>query len=90
LVLPVTLQPDVISVLTEVELGNVDAGVVHVMAAPYTVKAVMIAASNNASTPYSIATVSTSKDTAIARPSPSTCCHPWAPAVVSASGFGKP
>ena len=55
---PVTQQPDVKSVLTQVELGNVDAGVVYVtdvMAAGSKVKGVTIPASENASTLYPIA-----------------------------------
>ena len=50
---PVTLQPDVKSVLTQVELGNVDAGVVYVTdvkAAGPKVKGVTIPASENATT----------------------------------------
>ena len=52
---PVTLQPDVKSVLTQVETGNVDAGMVYVtdvMAAGDQVKGVPISASDNASTLY--------------------------------------
>ena len=61
---PVTLQPDVKSVLTQVELGSVDAGMVYVtdvMAAGTKVKGVTISASDNASTLYPIATISNSK-----------------------------
>ena len=61
---PVTLQPDVKSVLTQVELGSVDAGVVYVTdvkAAGAKVKGVTIPASENASTLYPIATISSSK-----------------------------
>ena len=50
---PVTLQPDVKSVLTQVELGNVDAGVVYVtdvQAAGSKVKGVTIPADVNATT----------------------------------------
>ena len=57
---PVTLQPDVKSVLTQVELGNVDAGVVYVTdvnAAGSKVKGIMIPDNVNASTEYPIATV---------------------------------
>src|SRR5690349_14921008 len=62
---PVTLQPDVKSVLTQVELGNVDAGVVYVtdvMAAGSKVKGVTIPASENASTLYPIAALTHSKE----------------------------
>src|SRR6201995_4315 len=60
---PVTLQPDVKSVLTQVELGNVDAGMVYVpdvLAAGTKVKGVVIPANQNASTLYPIATISSS------------------------------
>src|SRR6201994_4240076 len=54
---PVTLPPDVKSVLTQVELGSVDAGVVYVtdvQAAGTKVKGVPIPADVNASTLYPI------------------------------------
>ena len=55
---PVTLEPDVKSVLTKVELGRVDAGVVYVTdvwAAGGKVNGVTISDSDNASTLYPIA-----------------------------------
>jgi molybdate transport system substrate-binding protein len=67
---PVTLQPDVKSVLTQVELGNVDAGLVYVTdvhAAGAKVKAVPIPAGVNASTEYPIAAISKSGNSAAAR-----------------------
>ena len=78
---PVTLQPDVKSVLTQVELGNVDAGMVYVtdvQAAGTKVKGVTIPASDNASTLYPIAALTHSKHQAMPRPSSPTCCHPRA------------
>ncbi len=57
---PVTLQPDVKSVLTQVELNNVDAGMVYVTdvkAAGKKVKGIKIPAGDNASTSYPIATI---------------------------------
>jgi molybdate transport system substrate-binding protein len=66
---PVTLQPNVTATLTEVETGNVDAGMVYVTdvkGAGSKVKGIMIPADENASTLYPIATVSSSKETAIA------------------------
>ena len=57
---PVTLQTDVKSVLTQVELGNVDAGMVYVTdakAAGTKVKGITIPANENASTLYPIATI---------------------------------
>ena len=67
---PVTLQPDVKSVLTQVELGNVDAGMVYVTdvhAAGAKVKGVPIPDDVNASTEYPIATVSKSANMAAAQ-----------------------
>jgi molybdate transport system substrate-binding protein len=67
---PVTLQPDVKSVLTQVELGNVDAGVVYVtdvQAAGSKVKGVTITASVNATTTYPIATLTHRNAQAIAQ-----------------------
>src|SRR6266568_7135981 len=61
---PVTLQPDVKSVLSQVELGSVDAGMVYVtdvLAAGSKVMGVKISASDNASTEYPIATINSSK-----------------------------
>src|SRR4029077_18759484 len=66
---PVTLEPDVKSTLTQVELGNVDAGVVYVTdvkAAGAKVKGVAIPASDNASTLYPIDTISSSTDKSVA------------------------
>jgi len=67
---PVTLQPDVKSVLTQVELGNVDAGVVYVTdvhSAGSKVKGVPIPDSVNASTEYPIAAISKSANLAAAQ-----------------------
>ena len=79
---PVTLQPDVKSVLTEVETGNVDAGMVYVtdvLAAGSKVKGMKIPANDNASTLYPIATINSSKHKSD-RPGlrRTTCCHPRA------------
>ncbi len=90
---PVTLQPDVKSVLTQVELGNVDAGVVYVtdvMAAGAKVKGVTISASQNASTLYPIATISSSKEKAIAQAFVAYVLSPTGQQVLSAAGFEKP
>jgi len=67
---PVTLQPDVKSVLTQVELGNVDAGVVYVTdvhSAGTKVTGVPIPDSVNASTEYPIAAISKSANMAAAQ-----------------------
>jgi len=67
---PVTLQPDVKSVLTQVELDNVDAGAVYVtdvQAAGSKVKGVTIPADVNATTTYPIAALTHSKAPSIAQ-----------------------
>jgi molybdate transport system substrate-binding protein len=90
---PVTLQPDVKSVLTQVELGSVDAGMVYVtdvMAAGTKVKGVSISASDNASTLYPIATISDSKHKSIAQSFVAYVLSPAGQQVLTAAGFQKP
>lgn len=90
---PVTLQPDVKSVLTQVETGNVDAGAVYVtdvMAAGSKVKGVTIPASENASTLYPIATISNSKQKSIAEAFVAYVLSPAGQQVLAAAGFQKP
>jgi len=90
---PVTLQPDVKSVLSQVELGNVDAGVVYVtdvMAAGSKVKGVTIPANVNASTTYPIAAISGSKEMSIAQAFVAYVLSPAGQAVLSAAGFEMP
>jgi molybdate transport system substrate-binding protein len=90
---PVTLQPDVKSVLTQVELGNVDAGMVYltdVKAAGSKVKGVTIPASQNASTLYPIAAISSSKEMAIAQAFVAYVLSPAGQQVLAAAGFEKP
>ena len=90
---PVTLQADVKSVLTQVELGNVDAGMVYVtdvMAAGSKVKGVTIPASDNASTLYPIATISSSKHKSEAQAFVSYVLSPAGQQVLTAAGFQKP
>ena len=90
---PVTLQPDVKSVLTQVETGNVDAGMVYVtdvMAAGTKVKGVTIPASDNASTLYPIATISSSKHKSIAQAFVAYVLSPAGQQVLTAAGFQKP
>ncbi|HZC62581.1 MAG TPA: molybdate ABC transporter substrate-binding protein [Streptosporangiaceae bacterium] len=90
---PVTLQPDVKSVLTQVETGNVDAGMVYVtdvMAAGAKVKGVSIPASDNASTLYPIATISDSKHKSIAQAFVAYVLSPAGQQVLTAAGFQKP
>jgi molybdate transport system substrate-binding protein len=90
---PVTLQPDVKSVLTQVETGNVDAGMVYVtdvMAAGDKVKGVSIPASDNASTLYPIATISDSKHKSIAQSFVAYVLSPAGQKVLTAAGFQQP
>ena len=90
---PVTLQPDVKSVLTQVETGNVDAGMVYVtdvMAAGSKVKGVAIPASDNASTLYPIATISDSKHKSIAQAFVAYVLSPAGQQVLAAAGFQAP
>jgi len=90
---PVTLQPDVKSVLTQVELGNVDAGVVYVTdvkAAGSKVKGVTIPANVNASTLYPIAAISSSKEMSIAQAFVAYVLSPAGQSVLSAAGFEQP
>jgi molybdate transport system substrate-binding protein len=90
---PVTLQPDVKSVLAQVELGNVDAGVVYVtdvMAAGAKVKGVTIPASDEASTVYPIATISNSKYQSIAQAFVAYVLSSAGQQVLTAAGFEKP
>jgi molybdate transport system substrate-binding protein len=90
---PVTLQPEVKSVLTQVELGNVDAGMVYVtdvMAAGSKVKGVVIPANLNASTLYPIATITNSKEMSIAQAFVAYVLSPAGQQVLAAAGFQKP
>ena len=90
---PVTLQPDVKSVLTQVELGSVDAGMVYVtdvMAAGSKVKGVPIPASDNASTLYPIDTITGSKHKSIAESFVTYVLSPAGQQVLTAAGFQKP
>jgi molybdate transport system substrate-binding protein len=88
---PVTLQPDVKSVLTQVELGNVDAGMVYVTdvkAAGTKVKGVTIPSGQNASTLYPIATISTHR--AEAEAFVAYVLSPAGEQVLTAAGFQQP
>jgi molybdate transport system substrate-binding protein len=90
---PVTLQPDVKSVLAQVELGSVDAGMVYVtdvMAAGTKVKGVTIPANENASTLYPIATISSSKEKSIAQAFVAYVLSPAGQQVLTAAGFQSP
>jgi molybdate transport system substrate-binding protein len=90
---PVTLQPDVKSVLTQVETGNVDAGMVYVtdvQAAGSKVHRVTIPASDNASTLYPIATINSSKHKSIAQAFMNYVLSPAGQQVLKAAGFESP
>jgi molybdate transport system substrate-binding protein len=90
---PVTLQTDVKSVLTQVELGNVDAGMVYVTdakAAGTKVKGITIPANENASTLYPIATISNSKHKSEAQAFVAYVLSPAGQQVLAAAGFEKP
>ena len=90
---PVTLQPDVKSTLTQVELGNVDASVVYmtdVKAAGAKVKGVVIPASDNASTLYPIDTINSSTDKSVAEAFVAYVMSPAGQQVLTSAGFQKP
>ena len=90
---PVTLQPDVKSVLSQVELGNVDAGMVYVTdvkAAGTKVRGVTIPANENASTAYPIAAVSKSSHLAVAKAFEAYVLSPAGQRVLAAAGFQQP
>jgi molybdate transport system substrate-binding protein len=90
---PVTLQPDVKSVLTQVELGNVDAGVVYVTdvtSAGAKVKGIVIPGSVNASTEYPIAALSHSSNSALARAFVAYVLSDAGQSVLTADKFQKP
>ena len=90
---PVTLQPDVKSVLTQVELGNVDAGMVYVTdvhAAGTKVKGVTIPADVNASTLYPIAALTHSTEQSIAQAFVAYVLSPTGEQELKAAGFAQP
>jgi len=90
---PVTLQPDVTSVLTQVEPGSVDAGMVYVTdvkAAGAKVKGVTIPANENASTLYPIATISSSKHKSEAQSFVSYMLSRTGQQVLAVAGFQQP
>jgi molybdate transport system substrate-binding protein len=92
-VVPVTLEPDVKSVLTKVELNEVDAGVVYVTdvrAAGSKVVGVVIPAAENASTTYPIAALTKSVNPSAANAFVAFVLSPAGAAVLTADGFGPP
>ena len=92
-VTPVTQQPDVKSVLTQVELNNVDAGMVYVTdvkAAGSKVMGIQIPSGENASTAYPIATVNSSKNKATADAFTAYVNSSAGQKVLATDGFEKP
>jgi molybdate transport system substrate-binding protein len=90
---PVTLEPDVKSTLSKVELNEVDAGVVYVTdvrAAGSKVKGVVIPDSVNASTEYPIAALTKAPNSAGAQAFVDLVLSPAGETVLSADGFQKP
>jgi molybdate transport system substrate-binding protein len=90
---PVTLEPDVKSVLSKVQLGEVDAGMVYitdVKAAGSKVKGVEIADDVNASTDYPIATLTKSGNAAVASAYEDYVLSADGQSVLTAAGFQSP
>jgi molybdate transport system substrate-binding protein len=90
---PVTEELDVKSVLSKVELGEVDAGVVYVTdvrAAGDKVKGVAIASNVNATATYPIAALSTSRNSATAQAFVDYVLSSTGASVLAADGFLKP
>lgn len=90
---PVTLEPDVKSVLGKVELGEVDAGVVYVTdvrAAGAKVTGIVIPADVNASTSYPIAALTKAANAAGAAAFVAYVLSTDGAGVLAADGFAKP
>ena len=90
---PATLAPDVKAVLTAVQLGEVDAGVVYktdVRAAGTKVRGIEIPADQNASTSYPIATLSKAPNAAAATAFVDYVLSPDGAKVLAEAGFASP
>ncbi len=90
---PVTLEQNVKSALTKVELGEVDAGVVYVTdvkAAGSKVKGILIPANVNASTEYPIAALTKAANPGGAKAFVAYVLSPATQSVLAAAGFEKP
>jgi molybdate transport system substrate-binding protein len=90
---PVTLEPDVKSTLSKVELNEVDAGMVYVTdvrAAGDKVKGVVIPDDVNASTEYPIAALTKAPNASGAQAFVSLVLSPAGQSVLTADGFQKP
>jgi molybdate transport system substrate-binding protein len=89
----VTLEPDVKSTLSKVELNEVDAGVVYVTdvrAAGTKVKGIEIPAAQNASTEYPIAALTKAPNAAAAKAFVAYVLSAAGRSVLTAAGFEKP
>lgn len=92
-VTPVTLEPDVKSVLSKVILGEVDAGIVYVTdvrAAGDDVRGVEIPSDVNATTEYRIATLTASPNPVASAAFADYVLSPAGRSVLTAAGFGPP
>jgi molybdate transport system substrate-binding protein len=90
---PVTYEVDVKSVLTKVELGEVDVGLVYqtdVHAAGPKVHGIPIPAAENVSTTYPIATVTSSRNKAVADAFVAYVLSPTGTAALTGAGFSTP
>jgi molybdate transport system substrate-binding protein len=90
---PATIEADVKATLTKVELGEVDAGIVYVTdvkAAGAKVTGIPIPADLNGSTKYPIATLTASKNAALAQAFVDYVLSADGAAVMTAAGFEKP
>ena len=90
---PITLEPDVKSVLTKVQLGEVDAGMVYVTdvkAAGDKAKGVEISDDVTASTDYPSAALAKSGNPAVAAAFVDSVLSPAGESVLSAAGFQAP
>jgi molybdate transport system substrate-binding protein len=89
----VTLEPDVKSTLSKVELNEVDAGLVYVTdvrAAGTKVKGIEIPAAQNASTEYPIAALTKAPNVAAAKAFVAYVLSAAGRSVLTAAGFEKP
>lgn len=90
---PVSLEPDVKSVLTKVEADEADAGIVYVtdvLAAGDKVVGIKIPAANNVTTTYQIATVAASSQGAAMQAFINYVTSPAGQSVLTAAGFAGP
>jgi molybdate transport system substrate-binding protein len=92
-VTPATLEPDVMSVLNKVEMGEADAGIVYVtdaLAAGTKVLGITIPAADNASTTYPIVALSTGSNSALAQAFVAYVLSADGLAALATAGFARP